>query len=724
MHFDFQSMKPFIQKDFDAVMDLYPTDMSVIRDKVPTGGDPMVRKLTIIRAAVELCPVHVFDHYPYAFEIDGGGDRGYCHYGIGWLCQEKSGVDFSDLAALRSIMGQNNLGSLGNYTDNLHRTIDYDKLLSMGFSGVYAECARYNETETDPAKRKYREDVMEICLLVKRLGERFREKAAERLRCPDLDEDARYNMTRIVESVNTPWDAPVTLFDACNSLLCIGLFIAMLDGIGMHAQGSIDRLLNPFYQNDLAAGRITEEEAQFLISCFLFKTDAHAKYNENRQTFDNGVTVMIGGCDPDGNPVYNAVTDMVINTYLENKLIHPKLNARAGASSPRAYLDRLSSLIRTGHNNIIIENDDYIIPMFQRMGLRPEDARCYVGVGCEEVICRNQLHSRAYIYLNMPQVLLDTLKGADALNDGQKKLYQYGKFETDTFDGLYASFLANLRSYIRVLTETLVPYEKIHHTIQLEPIQSAFTADCIQRGLDICQGGARYNNKTLSLVGFGTLCDSLLSLRTAYETGAAKELTDAVFSNFEGQESLRQRIKNSDNRFGHSESADDFAEALSCDLGQVSRGIYNGRGIEWHTSLFTYYMFHSWRNTPATPDGRLAGEDLSRQMNMASLPELTTAAASMARLTKAEYDDVGMFDIAIPMGEGDAYLATMTDYIRTCIDMKIPVLQLNVVDKKMLMEERDHKGTHPDLIVRICGYSALFTVLSRDMQDEVIRRAQ
>ena len=111
-------------------------------------------------------------------------------------------------------------------------------------------------------------------------------------------------------------------------------------------------------------------------------------------------------------------------------------------------------------------------------------------------------------------------------------------------------------------------------------------------------------------------------------------------------------------------------------------------------------------------------------MNMASLPELTTAAASMARLTKAEYDDVGMFDIAIPMGEGDAYLATMTDYIRTCIDMKIPVLQLNVVDKKMLMEERDRKGTHPDLIVRICGYSALFTVLSRDMQDEVIRRAQ
>ncbi|MBR5867989.1 MAG: hypothetical protein IKZ21_00980, partial [Clostridia bacterium] len=92
--------------------------------------------------------------------------------------------------------------------------------------------------------------------------------------------------------------------------------------------------------------------------------------------------------------------------------------------------------------------------------------------------------------------------------------------------------------------------------------------------------------------------------------------------------------------------------------------------------------------------------------------------------TGAEFDDVGMLDIAIPLGEGDHYLEIMADYIKTCIDLKIPVLQPNVVDKKLLIEERDHKGTHPDLVVRICGYSALFGVLSRDMQDEVINRTE
>ena len=413
--------------------------------------------------------MHVFDHYPYAFEIDGGGDRGYCHYGVGWLCQERSGADFTELADYRDKIHRNNLGALGNYTDNLHRTLDYDKLLTMGFSGVYEECKRYNLTETDPAKKKYREDVMEICLLVKKLGERFKAKAAARLEEDDLDEDARYNMTRITESVNTPWDAPATLYDACNSLLCIGLFTAMLDGIGMHAQGPVDRLLYPFYKNDLDAGRITPEEGAFLISCFLYKTDAHAKYNENRKSFDNGVTIMIGGCDPDGNPVYNTVTDIVIDTYMGTKLIHPKLNARAGSYSPRAYLDRLSALIRTGNNNIIIENDDYIVPMFERMGLRPEDARCYVGVGCEEVICRNQLHSRAFIYLNMAQILLHTItigRNPDLLNEDLAHIYKFGSFDISSFDALYASFLANLRSYIRTLTDVLAIYERIHDKIK------------------------------------------------------------------------------------------------------------------------------------------------------------------------------------------------------------------------------------------------------------------
>ncbi len=729
MNFDFQSMKPIIQKDFDAILDAYPTDLNHIRNRIPTGGDPYVRKLAIIETAAEECPVRLFGHYPFAFEIDVGEPRHVCYVGLGNLCFSRSGVDLSPLYRFRSIVSENVLGSFNDYTDHLHRTLDHDKLLAVGFRGVYEDCLERNRTETDPQKKRYRELVMRACLAVEKIGLRLRALAKEQLETAE-DEDIRYNLERIANSVNTPWEAPVTMFDALNTILCTTLFISGLDGIEMNAYGQLDRLIHPFYERDLAAGTITEEEAYFLIQCFLHKTDMHAHFNDERKTYDNGVSVMVGGCDPEGNPVYNAVTDMVLNAYRENKLINPKLNARAGSNSPRAYLEKLTDLMQSGNNNLVIENDDYIVPMFVRMGLKPEDARTYVGNGCQEVICRNQLHSRAFTYLNTVQVLLDTLRyakpGAE-MPDGLRKVYQYGEFRTGTFEDVRASYLKNLRSYIRVIAEEYAPFERIHHTINPEPMLSAFTDDCVARGKDMTEGGARYYNKTLSLVGFGTLCDSLLSLRAAYESRTVDELLDAVNANFEGHEVLRQTLKNSENRFGHSDEADEFARALANDLGQVSRGIYNAQGIEWRTSLFTYYLFHSLGSrTGATPDGRCAGESFSRQMNMASPPELTSAARSMAALTEAEFNDVGMFDIALPftVTDGDSIQQALTDYIRTCLELKIPVLQTNVADRQMMIEERDHKGTHPDLIVRVCGYSAIFGQISREMQDEIIARTE
>lgn len=727
MNFNFKQMKPVIQREFDAVFDKYPTDMSHIRAMIPTGGDAYARKLAIVKNAAELCPVHVFPHYPFAYEIDVGSVREICYVGIGNECYYRCGVDFGPLQALKRQMAENNLGHFNDYFDFYHGTLDHDKLLKAGFRGVYEECARLNADEPDADKRRFRELVMECCLSVEKIGLRLREKARELLPMAE-DEDARYNLTRIAQSINTPWEPPQTMFDALNTLLCTTLFISGLDGIEMNAYGQLDRLIDPFYQRDLANGRITYDEAYFLLQCCLHKTDMHCKFNDERKTYDNGATVMTGGCDPEGRQVYNDMTRMILRAYTENKLINPKLNTRASADSPREYIEDLAALMQTGNNNIIVENDDYIVPMFIRMGLSPEDARTYVGNGCQEVICRNQQHGRAYTYLNMPQVLLHTLMydGGD-LPEALAGIYRYGDFRKGSYDELHASFLTNLRSYIRVIAEQFAPYERIHNTANPSPLLSCFTADCVADGRDMADGGARYNHRTLSFVGFGTLCDSLLSLRRAYANGIQAELIAATLRNFEGSERMRQMLLASEDRFGHSAAADEFARALSIELAGVSRGIMNGRGIEWRTSLFTYYQFKTLGQiTAATPDGRRAGEYFSRQMNMADMPDLTTAALSMSVLTDAEFCDVGMFDFALPYTGADNETArgAFADYIRTCLSLKLPVLQPNVADVKAMQEERDCRGTHPDLVVRVCGYSALFTGLDESMQDEIIARVR
>jgi formate C-acetyltransferase len=154
-------------------------------------------------------------------------------------------------------------------------------------------------------------------------------------------------------------------------------------------------------------------------------------------------------------------------------------------------------------------------------------------------------------------------------------------------------------------------------------------------------------------------------------------------------------------------------------------GQENGRGGKYLPAFYPHEINRSLGiRTKATPDGRHAGEPLSRQMNMASLPVLTAAANSMAALTEADFNDVGMFDFALPyvLSDNGNFHKAVTDYVLVCLKLKIPVLQSNMSNPTLLMEERDHKGTHPDLVVRVCGYSALFTELSRDMQDEIIER--
>ncbi|MBQ7983477.1 MAG: hypothetical protein IJ302_07900, partial [Clostridia bacterium] len=264
MNFNFREMKPVIQQDMDDILQNYPTDLSHIRAQVPADGDPYTRRTAIIELTAAQSDVHIYPHYPFAFELDMGVVRDNGYSGIGDLCLEGSGADFGDLHAMSSLVHRNGLGSFGRYTDVLHNTLDHDKLLSVGFRGVWEECEAYNRTETDPEKKRWRGMVMRACRAVELVGQRLRSRARQML-ASACDEDVRYNLERIIASPNTQWEPPVTLFDEMNTILCTTLWISGLDGVEMNAYGQIDRLLAPFYERDIAAGRITHGEAYFLL---------------------------------------------------------------------------------------------------------------------------------------------------------------------------------------------------------------------------------------------------------------------------------------------------------------------------------------------------------------------------------------------------------------------------------------------------------------------------
>ena len=156
MKYDFQQMKTIMQQEFDAVLEAYPTDMSVVEAEVPADPDPFVRNRALFHAVIKHCNVHIFPHYPFAFEIDCGQVRDLCHNGIGRVSREKSGIDFAPLSEFRELINRHALGTFNDFTDYLHRTLDHDLLLKYGFRGVYEECRKRNMSEADPEKRKWR----------------------------------------------------------------------------------------------------------------------------------------------------------------------------------------------------------------------------------------------------------------------------------------------------------------------------------------------------------------------------------------------------------------------------------------------------------------------------------------------------------------------------------------------------------------------------------------
>jgi formate C-acetyltransferase len=245
-------------------------------------------------------------------------------------------------------------------------------------------------------------------------------------------------------------------------------------------------------------------------------------------------------------------------------------------------------------------------------------------------------------------------------------------------------------------------------------------------------GGARYNFGSVSLTGAGTLIDSLYAVRrVVYERGLVSlaELGDMLAADFAGAEPFRQHLINRVPKFGREDEAvRSFSARVFADLARVSSGRENTRGGRYEASLFSFRTFADMaRGTGATPDGRKADEHLSPGMSpsLLSLGRRSTVGQVLSALEPLDltlYPVVAVLDVKLPACAPGRGAPLLTPVIRRFLDAGGSVLQVNCVDAAMLLEARAHPERHPDLVVRISGYSAYFNTLSEELKDEVIGR--
>ena len=260
-------------------------------------------------------------------------------------------------------------------------------------------------------------------------------------------------------------------------------------------------------------------------------------------------------------------------------------------------------------------------------------------------------------------------------------------------------------------------------------LHSSTLSDCVEKGLDMMEGDARYSFGSVSHTGVGTLVDSLFAIRrVVYEQPQIPlaQLRAMLATNFEGEEAYRQYLMRRVPKFGQDdESMRSFSAMVFADIARVSSGRANTRGGRYEASLFSFRSFANMgAKTGATPDGRKAGEHLSPGMSPSPIGlgqecSIGQVIRALEPLDLTLYPVVAVLDVKLP---ASCPAEKLVPVIKRFVASGGSVLQPNVVSPEMLIEAREHPEHHPDLVVRVSGYSAFFNTLSPAVQDEVIER--
>ncbi len=617
----------------------------------------------------------------------------------------------------------------GDYWDSTqHFNFNNRPILEGGLKSVYEKArAGLSKAEND-GEREFLNGVMAGMLALKKIAERFSKKACEMLSC-ETDEAVRKNLERIRDTAKrVPWEAPQNLYEALNTLAFMRKALGTLEGVGPNTFGRLDMDLYRFYRKDIEDGTLTEKQCYDLVAQFLVTFDMHYDHDMEMSGYaDHELenTYTLGGCDGDGKPLYNELTRIFLTATREEKVIFPKIKVRFSKDSPKEYLDEINRAVVCGTSTILYSNDDAVIPALLRAGRPIDEARDYLISGCWGIACyREKFDHGAYFNLLKPfEFALHRL-----FDKIEKVGIDFKTFDGDEdFEGLYEKLLYNIEALLRSRNEILSKGMPIRNKIVSLPIFCSTLEDCLENRKSFTEGGARYYDDFLLMFGLPNIVDSLLAIKHLCFDGkryTLRELLDAVRCNWEGFEDMRLAAVRCPGWGDGSEESCALAARFNDDLYAICQKVPGTMGGRINMGHLTYTEIRWWgEKTLATPDGRYSGDYFaqgltpSRLKKISSVTDVITSLRALDRTTLAANSVV---NIILPAGKTD--LAVCEAFLRSAADSAMESLQLNVVTKEQLLDARKHPERHRDLIVRVTGFSARFTALSKGWQDEVLTR--
>lgn len=502
--------------------------------------------------------------------------------------------------------------------------------------------------------------------------------------------------------------------------------------------GRLDQHLYPFYKNDLASGRITDERAKELLCAFWIKFNNHPAppktgvTSKESNTYVDFALINIGGVGRDNQDGVNPLTYLILDVIEEMRLLQPSSMVQLSKKSPDRFIRRALNIVKTGFGQPSIFNTDAIVQELVRQGKSVEDARDGGASGCVEA---GAFGREAYFltgYFNMPKILEITLNNGVDPGSGKRLGIETGDpLDFHTFDELFNAFTKQLHYFLDIKIRGNNIIEQINARHMPVPFLSLVIDDCIKNGKDYNAGGARYNTSYIQGVGLGSITDALTALKLhVYDkkTVSMETMQKALGSDFVGFEDLHRQILDDTPKYGNDDdAADDVMQAVFKAYYTGVNNRPNARGGVHRVNLLpTTCHVYFGSVIGALPDGRKAGRPLSEGISPVQGADRNGPTAVTRSAAKIDHIRTGgtlLNQKFIPQVlSDDTGITKLAHLVRAYFKMDGHHIQFNVVDRDMLFRAKAHPDDYRDLIVRVAGYSDYFVDLTEALQDEIILR--
>ncbi|MFC1475634.1 trans-4-hydroxy-L-proline dehydratase [Candidatus Zixiibacteriota bacterium] len=596
----------------------------------------------------------------------------------------------------------------------------------------------------DPDALAKREQLQAMNIAADALINYARRHAAELTRLAEREKDPTRisELERMAEICHrVPAHAPETFWEALQYYWFVHLgVITESNTWDSFNPGRLDQHLLPFYRRELAAGTLTEERARELLQAFWIKFNnqpAPPKVGvtaEESNTYTDFCLINLGGVDEHGADAANELTYLILEVIEEMRLLQPSSMVQLSRKNPDRLLHRALQIIKTGYGQPSLFNTEAIIQEMLRQGKSIADARSGGASGCVET---GAFGKESYIltgYFNLVKVLEITLHNGLDPRTGKRIGVESGDpNEFKTFDDFYAAFERQLQHFIDIKIKGNLIIERLWAEYLPAPFLSLLIDDCIAKGQDYNDGGARYNTSYIQGVGLGSITDSLTAIKYhVYDQRdlSMGELLGILNADFAGAEKTRNSLINETPKYGNDDDyPDEILRRIFESFFAAVDGRPNTKGGHFRINLLpTTSHVYFGSVVGATPDGRPAGLPLSEGISPVQGADRHGPTAVLKSAAKIDHLRTGGTllnqKFTPQLLDGPDGIEKLGHLVRAYFKMDGHHIQFNVVTAETLRKAQQDPEKYRDLIVRVAGYSDYFVDLGPDLQNEIIRRTE